>query len=174
MERGCFVLNCTCTADKRQVSNLKRLTSYNATYHSILKIGQITIWFLLQMLWMHPKGLGLGLGLAFITFAKFSWFCTPFPACVYNTHASYKYYCLLLGEPPLPQCAGHKWKPPNLNWANVIRVSHWANVFFFSALLHRPRKAAGYTVQQCTACHAALHGLLHCVACVARLKRRKH
>ena len=53
----------------------------------------------------------------------------------------------------------------------VSRVSHWANVFIFSALLHRPCKAAGYTVPTAT---AALRGLLHCVACVARLKRRKH
>ena len=51
------------------------------------------------------------------------------------------------------------------------RVSHWANVFFFSALLHRPRKAADYAVPTAT---APLCGLLHCVACVARLKRRKH
>ena len=51
------------------------------------------------------------------------------------------------------------------------RVSQWANVFFFSALLHRPCKAAGYAVPTAT---AALRGLLHCVACVARLKRRKH
>ena len=28
----------------------------------------------------------------------------------------------------------------------AIRVSHWANVFFFSVLLHRPRSAAGHTV----------------------------
>ena len=46
-----------------------------------------------------------------------------------------------------------------------IRVSHWANVFFFSALLHRSSKAAGYAV---------LLLLLHCVACVARLKKIKH
>ena len=30
----------------------------------------------------------------------------------------------------------------------VIRVSHSANVFFFSVLLHRPRSAAGHTLQQ--------------------------
>ena len=28
------------------------------------------------------------------------------------------------------------------------RVSHWANVFFFLALLHRPRSAAGHAVEQ--------------------------
>ena len=55
----------------------------------------------------------------------------------------------------------------------VIRVSHWANVFFFSAMLHRPRKAAGYALPTATAPQAPC-GLLHCVACVARLKRRKH
>ena len=44
----------------------------------------------------------------------------------------------------------------------VTRVSQWANVFFFSALLHRPCKAAGYAVPTAT---AALCGLLHCVAC---------
>ena len=28
------------------------------------------------------------------------------------------------------------------------RVSHWANVIFFSALLHKPRSAAGHIVKQ--------------------------
>ena len=42
-----------------------------------------------------------------------------------------------------------------------IRVSHWANVFFFSALLHMPRKAEGYAVPTAT---APLCGLLHCKA----------
>ena len=56
----------------------------------------------------------------------------------------------------------------------TFRVSHWVNVFFFSALLHRPRSAAGHAVLQDTQCTAALCSLLHCVACVARLKRRKH
>ena len=49
----------------------------------------------------------------------------------------------------------------------ATRVSHWVNVFFFSALLHRPRKAAGYAVPTAT---APLRGLLHCLPCVARLK----
>ena len=51
---------------------------------------------------------------------------------------------------------------------NTSRVSHLANIFFFSALLHMPRKAAGYAVPTCT---APLCGLLHCVACVAGLKK---
>ena len=50
----------------------------------------------------------------------------------------------------------------------MCRVSHWANVFFFSALLHRPRKAAGYAVPTAT---TSLCGLLHRVAYVARLKK---
>ena len=41
------------------------------------------------------------------------------------------------------------------------------DVFFFSASLHRPCKAAGYTVPTAT---APLRGLLHCLPCVARLK----
>ena len=36
-----------------------------------------------------------------------------------------------------------------LEWFEIsTRVSHWANVFFFSALLHRLRSAAGHTVEQ--------------------------
>ena len=46
---------------------------------------------------------------------------------------------------------------------NGTRVSHWGDIFFFSALLHRPCKAAGYAVPTAT---GALCGLLHCVACV--------
>ena len=48
------------------------------------------------------------------------------------------------------------------------REDHWVIVFFFSALLHRPHKAAGYAVPTAT---APLRGLLHCVACVAMLKK---
>ena len=43
----------------------------------------------------------------------------------------------------------------------------FGDCLFLSALLHRPRKAAGYTVPTAT---APLRGLLHCLPCVARLK----
>ena len=60
--------------------------------------------------------------------------------------------------------------------SNLLRMCHeqgrpLGDCLLLSALLHRPRKAAGYAVPTAT---APLCGLLHCMACVARLKRRKH
>ena len=43
----------------------------------------------------------------------------------------------------------------------------FGDCLLLSALLHRPCKAAGYAVPTAT---APLHGLLHCLPCVARLK----
>ena len=43
----------------------------------------------------------------------------------------------------------------------------FGDCLLLSALLHRPRKAAGYAVPTAT---APLCGLLHCLPCVARLK----
>ena len=43
----------------------------------------------------------------------------------------------------------------------------FGDCLLFSALLHRPCKAAGYTVPTAT---APLRGLLQCLPCVARLK----
>ena len=43
----------------------------------------------------------------------------------------------------------------------------FGDCLLLSALLHRPHKAAGYTVPTAT---APLRGLLHCLPCVAKMK----
>ena len=84
-------------------------------------------------------------------------------------------------------CRWHKRNHPLLLWQMLlldlppltlnIKLTHrhqgrpLYDCLLFSALCSRPRKAAGYAVPTAS---AALCGLLHCMAYVARVKRRKH